>query len=366
MKGPKNLILLQLFLAILLIVVLYFAFVTLSLKVPSTVATSIVQEAQNLSFIHSSPVTTPRNIINNDFNIWLIFTKVNNKSSLTYKFGNLVHNLLNVTSVPLRFHILVDEKSKGIAQNKLSEVVYRSNKSLVYTFYDVQNAAAKIQDIVRVMTPFFSSKPGTYYSDALFYISLGLYRVAPLSQKRAILLDCDLFFKKDVALLFEQFNSFKPTALFGLAPELSPVYRHILHMYKLKHKTTFGDFYHQRPISPYKTHPQGFQGYNSGVVMINFVKLRTSKEFPKVISKLNIINMTEKYRFRGHLGDQDFYTMLGYEFPHLIQTIHCGFNRQLCTWWKDHGYREIFDYYFQCEHPVMVLHGNCNTKLPRV
>jgi hypothetical protein len=47
---------------------------------------------------------------------------------------------------------------------------------------------------------------GTYYSDALFYISLGLYRIAPQSQNRALLLDCDLYLKKDIHLVFKEFD----------------------------------------------------------------------------------------------------------------------------------------------------------------
>lgn len=157
---------------------------------------------------------------------------------------------------------------------------------------------------------------------------------------------------------------FKPTALFGLAPELTPVYRHILHMYKAKHNTTFGEYYHQQNISN-TTHPRGFQGYNSGVVLINLKAQRNSTEFPKVIMKATVHQMTSKYRFRGHLGDQDFYTLLGYEYPHLIQTLNCGFNRQLCTWWRDHGYSDIFKYYAKCDHDTVVLHGNCNTRIPK-
>lgn len=157
---------------------------------------------------------------------------------------------------------------------------------------------------------------------------------------------------------------FKPTALFGLAPELTTVYRHILHIYKRTHKTSFGEFYHQHPISYQSVHPRGFQGYNSGVVLINFELLRESGEFRLLITKENVRNITEKYKFRGHLGDQDFYTLMGFEYPHLVQTINCGFNRQLCTWWRDHGYQNIFDYYFKCDHPIVVLHGNCNTKIP--
>ncbi|KAJ8946482.1 hypothetical protein NQ314_008876 [Rhamnusium bicolor] len=95
-----------------------------------------------------------------DYNIWLIFTKVTNVSTLSFKFRDLIHNLLNVTSVPLKFNIIVDRVSQGIAENQISDVVFYMNKSLVYSFYDIEESAKKIQDIVEVMTPYFSSKPG--------------------------------------------------------------------------------------------------------------------------------------------------------------------------------------------------------------
>ncbi|XP_030761365.1 xyloside xylosyltransferase 1-like [Sitophilus oryzae] len=351
MRASSRFYLLNSFVFVIVCFLLYFVVITRRLET----------EQLKISDVLFEPSKEHSNV---DYNVWLIFTKVTNKSTLTFKFQNLISNLLNVSTVPLKFHIIVDEKSKTIAKYKLSEVVYSLNKSLVYTFYNVQDCSTKLSDIVNVMTPFFSSRPGTYFSDALFYISLGLYRIAPSSQKRGILLDCDLYFKKDIALLFDEFDRFKPTALYGLAPELTPVYRHILHMYKLKHNTTFGDYYCDNSITE-GIHPHGFQGYNSGVVLIDFEKQRESKQYLQMISRESIKNMTEKYRFRGHLGDQDFYTLLGYEHPDLIQTLNCGFNRQLCTWWKDHGYSDIFKHYFQCNHSIVVLHGNCNTRIPK-
>lgn len=82
----------------------------------------------------------------------------------------------------------------------------KTNKTVLYTLYDVKEAARLIKDIVDVMTPHFSSKPGTYYSDALFYLSLGMTRIAPINQKKAVMLDCDLYFKEDIALLFKEFE----------------------------------------------------------------------------------------------------------------------------------------------------------------
>ncbi|CAG9813914.1 unnamed protein product [Phaedon cochleariae] len=341
------------------ILLVYYAFLTQdSINHRKHLRRIVRKDTQNIGVLTSFPRKTK------EYNIWLVFTKVTNVSTLSYKFRDLIHNLLNVSSVPLKFNIIVDKVSQGIAENQIADVLY-GNKTIVYSFYDIEESAKKIQDIVEVMTPHFSSKPGTYYSDALFYISLGLYRIAPQNQDFAILLDCDLYFKKDIALLFNQFSNFKPSALFGLAPELTPVYRHILHMYKAKHNTTFGDFYHDSNILSKSIHPRGFQGYNSGVVLINLRAQRNSTEFLEIISNSTVQRMTAKYRFRGHLGDQDFYTLVGNEYPHLIQTINCKFNRQLCTWWRDHGYSNIFENYFKCNGDIVVLHGNCNTRIPK-
>ncbi|XP_044268502.1 xyloside xylosyltransferase 1 isoform X1 [Tribolium madens] len=300
-----------------------------------------------------------------EYNVWLIFTKVSQRSPLRYKFHNLLENILNISSVPLKFHIIVDNSSKHLAVGEISDVVSHSNRAIFYKFYDIEMCAKAISDIVDVMTPHFSSKPGTYYSDALFYISLGLYRIAPPSQQTALLLDCDLYFKKDIRLVFEEFDKFKPSALYGLAPELTPVYRHVLQSYKVKKNSTFGEYYHSTAISRNMQHPRGFQGYNSGVVLINLDAIRKSKEYSKIIRNETVQYLTSKYKFRGHLGDQDFYTLMGFEYPDLIQTINCGFNRQLCVWWREHGYRDVFDFYFKCQHPTVILHGNCNTKIPK-
>lgn len=155
-------------------------------------------------------------------NVWLIFTKVTEKSPLRFKFRNLLENILNISSIPLKFHIITDNSSKELAISEISDVVSHSNKVMHYKLYDVQICAKKISHIVEVMTPHFSSKPGmlfsnlncyfiifflgTYYSDALFYISLGLHIIAPPSQTRALLLDCDLYFKKDIKLVFDEFK----------------------------------------------------------------------------------------------------------------------------------------------------------------
>lgn len=108
----------------------------------------------------------------------------------------------------------------------------------------------------------------------------------------------------------------------------------------------------------------GYPGLNSGVVLLNFDRIRESSLYSSSLQPENIERLVRKYNFKGHLGDQDFYTLLGYEHPSLIFRMDCVWNRQLCTWWKEHGYSDIFDSFFHCEGKIRLYHGNCNTRVP--
>ncbi|KAM0726420.1 Xyloside xylosyltransferase 1 [Formica fusca] len=289
------------------------------------------------------------------YNIWCIFTKVASNSPMRRKFQIFVDSLLRLTSVNIAFHVISDDESQSIAQIVIQDVKVNTGKFIKVFYYDVHKLATQLEDIVSVMSPHFSSKPGTYYSDALFFLSLGMHKIAPSHQKLAAMFDADTKFRKDVKDLFEEFNNFGKEALFGLAPELTPVYRHVLYLYRTKHPTTmFGE----------PRHKGGYPGYNSGMVLFNLERLRKSLEYHEIVTKNNVDTMTEKYHFKGHLGDQDFYTLLGMERPELIHTVDCGWNRQLCTWWRDRGYADIFANYSECHSETKLWHGNCNTPIP--
>lgn len=156
-------------------------------------------------------------------------------------------------------------------------------------YYNVHELASQLQDIVSVMSPHFSSKPGTYYSDALFFLSLGLHRIAPADQRVAAMFDADTKFRRDVGDLFEEFETFGSRALFGLAPELTPVYRHVLYLYRNRHPhTSFGE-----PASS-----NGYPGFNSGMVLFNLDRLRNSSVYDTIVTKERVDAMTEKYHFK--------------------------------------------------------------------
>ena len=72
-------------------------------------------------------------------------------------------------------------------------------------YYNVGYLAEELQDIVSAMQPHFSSQPGTYYSDALFFLSLGLHRIA-LGQQRAVMFDADVKLQANIEELFQEFD----------------------------------------------------------------------------------------------------------------------------------------------------------------
>lgn len=61
---------------------------------------------------------------------------------------------------------------------------------------------------------------------------------------------------------------------------------------------------------------------------------------------------------------QDFFTVLSFEHGELFHVLPCGWNRQLCQWWRDKGYQAVFASYYNCDAPVSIYHGNCNTPIP--
>ncbi|XP_017882690.1 xyloside xylosyltransferase 1 [Ceratina calcarata] len=318
---------------------------------------TLLREQENVSG-RPTEETTAFYLLRNDtvyYNVWCIFTKVASNSPMRRKFAIFAESLLRLSTVDIAFHVITDDDSKTVAEKALGNVLSSTGKFMKVEYYDVHKLASQLEDIVSAMSPHFSSKPGTYYSDALFFLSLGLHRIAPAEQALAAMFDADTKFRKDIKLLFEEFKAFGNHALFGLAPELTPVYRHVLYLYRNKHpETKFGE----PPTS------RGYPGYNSGMVLFNLDRIRNSSVYDEIVKKESVDAITEKYHFKGHLGDQDFYTLLGMERPELIHTIDCGWNRQLCTWWRDRGYTDVFENYSRCDSETKLWHGNCNTPIP--
>ena len=218
---------------------------------------------------------------------------------------------------------------------------------------DVSRLSEKFSHIINKMLKLFTIQ-GHYYNDVLFFLSLIIHRVMPPQLHKAIMLDADLKFESDIIQLYGLFENFKKENIIGIARETQPVYRHAFGEYrKLNPSTRVGD-----------PPPTGLTGFNSGVLLLDLDKMRRSKLYNFLIDTDAVHNLTEKYLFKGFLGDQDFFTLLSLELENLFYILPCSWNRQLCQWFRHHGYSDVFDEYFTCKGRVNLYHGNCNTSFP--
>lgn len=109
--------------------------------------------------------------------------------------------------------------------------------------------------------------------EALFYLPIFMDLILPEDVTRVILLDADFFFYNDVKQLFDHFDNFKNTTIFGLALVQEPVYRRDFENYREEHPgTKIGD-----------PPPDGMTGYSGGLTMIHLANMRRSEPYKKIL-----------------------------------------------------------------------------------
>ena len=99
-----------------------------------------------------------------------------------------------------------------------------------------------------------------------------------------------------------------------------------------------------------------------------------------------IKELTARFQFKGHLGDQDYFTIIGWSDRSVFYELSCEWNRQLCTYnkiayhdfkvnqnnsifcdmslfyWKE-KYGETWEAFHECKPQPKILHGNCGTDI---
>ena len=168
------------------------------------------------------------------------------------------------------------------------------------------------------------------------------------------MLDVDIKFASDIKHLWAQFDNFKDTNIIGIARDGQPVYRHVFWQYRNENPGT-------RVGNP---PPNGLTGFYSGVLLLDLERMRQSELYHSLITAESVDKLTKKFHFKGHLGDQDFFSLLSMEHEELFYVLPCNWNRQLCQWWRQHGYADVFDQYYKCDGHIHIWHGNCNTPIP--
>ncbi|KAL6108045.1 xxylt1 [Pungitius sinensis] len=288
----------------------------------------------------------------------MMFTKVDKSRSLQDKFRVAMLSMVKYghffEGEVLVLHFVCDQTSRELGERMLEEFLLDATFKYEVLFHDVVALTQKLFPIVEAMQKHFSAGSGAYYSDAIFFLSVAMHHIMPESLTRIVQLDLDLKYKTNIRDLFQEFEQFPPGAVIGIAREMQPVYRHTFWQYRKENPQT-------RVGGP---PPEGLPGFNSGVMLLDLGAMRDSALYNQLLEPGNVAKLADQYRFRGHLGDQDFFTMIGMEHPELFHSLTCGWNRQLCTWWRDHGYGDVFQMYYRCEGLVYIYHGNCNSPIP--
>ena len=287
--------------------------------------------------------------------IHMYFALTNMNANREQLFLRYANSLLRHTQSHLQIHAVVDAGGKQAVSKIIIDS--KSERGLVVDvqFYDVNEMAKQVEAIVDSLREHFSAGQRSHYHNPIFFLPALLHRLLPESVKKVIVLDTDMEFRADISSLHGLFDSFSEHHIMGLAYDQQPVYRHILHMYRREHPGTHVG------APP----PNGLAGFNSGCVLMDLEKMRGSELYNKALQGEYVKSLADKFYFQGHLGDQDFYSLLSMEHDDMFYILPCTWNRQLCTWWKDHGYGDVFDEYNKCEGKVNLYHGNCNTPIPQ-
>lgn len=288
----------------------------------------------------------------------MMFTKVDKSRSLQDKFRVAMLSMVKhghfLEGEVLVLHFVSDQASQELGERMLQEFLLDATFKYEVLFHDVVALTQKLFPIVEAMQKHFSAGSGAYYSDSIFFLSVAMHHIMPKSLTRIVQLDLDLKYRTNIRDLFQEFDQFPAGAVIGITREMQPVYRHTFWQYRKENPQT-------RVGEP---SPEGLPGFNSGVMLLDLGAMRASELYNQLLEPSNVAKLADQYRFRGHLGDQDFFTMIGMEHPELFYSLACGWNRQLCTWWRDHGYGDVFQLYYRCEGPIYIYHGNCNSPIP--
>lgn len=114
--------------------------------------------------------------------------------------------------------------------------------------------------------------------------------------------------------------------------------------------------------------------------------LKKKNKFELLPIKFLFSLLAEKYFYQSHLGDQCFFTLLGFEHPEWFYSLPCEYNYQvgLKTEWTNpkriyiatifpfkldlsmyqEGIEDIFYLYHNCQSEVKIYHGNGGTVIP--
>lgn len=270
---------------------------------------------------------------------------------VTRTMTRCLKSILRHTKRSLHWHILADPQSYLRLSRTLYMVGEESRVKFQVSLYNITAVEEGNKSVIKTLRTLFFTKDVGRYNDDMFFITEIFHRV--FSLERIVFMDLDLQFEVDIGELYGAFDSFTPSNIIAIGHDLQPQYREDFAKYRAKHPGT--DVGGPRP---------GRQGFNTGVMLMDLGKMRTSKLYNELLNYAPLKALCDKYEFRGSLGHQDFFTLLGMEYPELFHLLSCVWNRQLDTGWEKSVGKKIFESYHRCPGAIKIYHGNGNARIP--
>ncbi len=269
-------------------------------------------------------------------------------------FVRCLKSLSSNTQTSIELHLVVDHKSLS----EVSRIVTLMGwwKSIKFTTYLIEDIYKTHLDTIIGLQKFFSVPSVPYYRKALFYLIPLVHKI--IKDDKVILLDTDTVVIGDINELYREFDAFYSSQIWGVVYEQNPRYALALRNFRQSNKNTvFGGY----------AANGGIPGINTGVLLVDIKKLNDDSFVQdNYLTEKYYTYLVNRFQVQGKmvLGDQDFLTLLHFEHPELFCVIDCGWNRQLCMKLKK-KFPKQFDLYNKCTKDIKILHGNCNTTIPK-
>ena len=290
-------------------------------------------------------------------------------SQFSWKMTRTFASMMTYSSgTPLHFIIITDKDSnvavgnffshfisKRISEGAILQLSWRKKKMkglpiIRVSFVDLKNIKKIDEPFIQALKSNTQEKdPETIdkYASDLFYIG-PLYHRAFAKLDKMIFIDAtDLHFYDDIKLLNELFKNIKDQIM-GVGLDLSPHYRKFL-----------ADYLIINPGSSLGL-PGKQQGFNTGVVLYRLDNMRKSKLYNSYITPERVTKLTQLYLYNMTLGDQDWFTNLGFSHPDLFYILPCQFNAQTSIQYLQPPWESVFDQYHNCDQKknVKIYHRN--------
>ena len=269
-------------------------------------------------------------------------------------FTRCLNSLTSNTKSHVSLHLIVDHKSHKAARMIVENIGWYKINITTYQIEDIYKMHSRT---IANLQKFFSVVTMPYYSKRLFYLAPFVHKI--IKENRLIILDTDILVLGDVTELYDEFNAFDSSQFWGVTFEQSPYYAKALRKFRVSNRNTvFGGY----------TKNGGIPGLNTGVLLVDIGKLVKDRFVQdNYLTEKYYSYLINRFEAQGELvlGDQDYLSLLYFEHPELFHVLGCGWNRQLCKYFKkDLEFGKEFDLYFECKENINILHGNCNTTIP--